>query len=63
MVGDRLSPADFAVGQHQQCAQQHGGVSGVRAQLGEDVPVLEIGEGVLDGARSLPMSWPVSGRW
>ncbi|MBB5781774.1 hypothetical protein [Nonomuraea jabiensis] len=39
MLGERLSPGDFAVGQHQQGAQQHDGVSGVHAQLGEDTPV------------------------
>jgi hypothetical protein len=50
---DRPSPGDLRVGQHEQGAQQGDGVLGVQTQLGQDAPVLQVGEAVLVG-RALP---------
>jgi hypothetical protein len=47
-VHDRLSAAGVLAGEDEQGAQQHGGVSGAEAEPGEDPPVLEVAEAVLD---------------
>jgi hypothetical protein len=49
---DRPSSGDLESGQDQQGAQEVGGVAGVHADLGQDAPGLEVGEGVLVAARS-----------
>ncbi|GAA5074563.1 hypothetical protein GCM10023336_62780 [Streptomyces similanensis] len=46
---DRLSPVDFEVRQDEQGSQEVGGVGGVGAELGEDPPVLEVGEAMFEG--------------
>jgi hypothetical protein len=48
-VHDHLSAAGVQAGEDEQGAQQHGGVSGAEAEPGEDPPVLEVAEAVLDG--------------
>jgi hypothetical protein len=46
---DRLSPGGVLAGKDEQCAQQDGGLGGAEAEAGEDPPVLEVAEAVLDG--------------
>lgn len=46
---DRLpcvSPGDFEVRQDERGPQERGGVTDVQAELGEDPPVFQVGEGV-----------------
>src|SRR5512135_414983 len=48
MAHDRRSAGDVLAGEDEQGAQQHGGLAGVQAETGEDPPVLEVAEAVLD---------------
>ncbi|GHJ26936.1 hypothetical protein TPA0910_13690 [Streptomyces hygroscopicus subsp. sporocinereus] len=43
-----VSAVDFQVRQNMQCTQQVGGAGGIGTELGQDPPVLEVGEAVLD---------------
>ncbi|GLW96834.1 hypothetical protein Misp02_09210 [Microtetraspora sp. NBRC 16547] len=49
MAEDHPSAGDLVGGQHEQGAQQLGGLGGVQAELGENAPALQVGEAVLDG--------------
>jgi hypothetical protein len=46
---DRLSAGGVLAGEDEQGAEQGGGLAGAEAEAGEDPPVLEVAEGVLDG--------------
>jgi hypothetical protein len=43
-------------GEHEQGAQERGGAGGIAAQLGQDAPVLQVGEAVLV-ERPAAMRW------
>ncbi|GIH47130.1 hypothetical protein Mro03_23090 [Microbispora rosea subsp. rosea] len=49
MAQDHPPAVDLVGGQHEQGAQQLGGLGGVQTELGEDAPALQVGEAVLDG--------------
>lgn len=49
---DRPSAVDFETGEDEQGAQERGGAAGVGVELGEDPPVLQVGESVFDGGAS-----------
>jgi hypothetical protein len=71
MTSDHLSSGDLVVGQDEQGAQELGGVGGVHADFGQDAPVLQVREAVLDGcafAADQPVDlllgggeWPAAG--
>src|SRR6516162_5939527 len=47
---DRLTPGGVLASKDEQGAQQDGGLGGAEAEAGEDPPVLEVAEAVLDGS-------------
>lgn len=46
---DRLPAGGVLAGEDEQGAAEHGGLGGVEAEPGDDPPVLEVAEAVLDG--------------
>lgn len=47
-----FSAVDFQVRQNEQCTQEVSGAGGIGAKLGQDPPVLEVGEVGLDGMKN-----------
>ena len=59
---DRLPAGGVLAGEDEQGAAEHGGLGGVEAEPGDDPPVLEVAEAVLDGARAADRAW-LACRW